>query len=93
MSAETEDCTPRMGSFILGLSPPNSVINIGPHQQPWLHLLHLLATHRPPAQPVQELPAKWETATPIALGKHKQTEFWIEGSGQASRPQLGWLAT
>ena len=28
-------------------------------------------------------------ATAIALGKDKQGEVWIEGSGQASCPQLG----
>ena len=42
-----------------------------------------------PAQPVQELPETWEMGTIIALGKHKQGELWIEGSGQAACPQLG----
>ena len=36
------------------------------------------------AQPVQEIPEILELATAIFLGKHKQGEFWMEGSGQVS---------
>ena len=39
--------TSRMGSFVFGLSSPKKVINVGPHHQPWLRLLRLLATQRP----------------------------------------------
>ena len=42
-----------------------------------------------PAQPVQEVPETWAMVTAISLGKHKQGEFWIEGSGQTSCPQIG----
>ena len=36
-----------MSSFVLSLSPPHSVLNIGDDKQEWLSLLHLIATHRP----------------------------------------------
>ena len=34
-------------SCVLGLDPPNSVVNVDASRQEWLSLLHLLATHRP----------------------------------------------
>ena len=39
-------CRP-MSSFVMGLSPPDSVINVGDDKQEWLMLSHLIATHRP----------------------------------------------
>ena len=33
--------------FVMGLSPPHSVINVGDDKHEWLALLHLIATHRP----------------------------------------------
>ena len=36
-----------MSSFVLGLSPPHSVLNVGEDKQDWLSLLHLIASHRP----------------------------------------------
>ena len=35
-----------MSAFVVGLSPPHSVINVGDDQQ-GVTLLHLIATHRP----------------------------------------------
>ena len=36
-----------MRSFVLGLNPPRSVVNVGQDKQDWLMLLHLIASHRP----------------------------------------------
>ena len=99
-----KDSTSRMGSFALGLPPPQSVINVGPRHQPWLRLLRLLATHRPahlqreyatlvlqigPAQPVQENSRNMGNSH--SYGRHKQGEFWMEGSGQVACPQIGCM--
>ena len=85
-----------MSSFVLGLSPPHSVLNVGDDKQDWLSVLHLIASHRPAhpqydyttillqvgdVMPVRSFPAMWETATMIMLGKYKQGEVWVEGAG------------
>ena len=36
-----------MTSFVLGLSPPHSAINVGEDKQDWLPLLHLIQSHGP----------------------------------------------
>ena len=95
-------CRP-LSSFVMGLSPPHSVINVGDDKQEWLTLLHLIATHRPAhlqrdyttiliqvgeAMPVKSFPAMWETATMIMLGKYKQGEVWMEGAGNLPCPEV-----
>ena len=92
-----------MSSLVMGLSPPHSVINVGDDKQEWLTLLHLIATHRPAhlqhdyttiliqvgdVMPVKPLPAMWETATMIMLGKYKQGEVWMEGAGNVPCPEV-----
>ena len=87
----------------MGLSPPHSIVNVGDDKQDWLTLLHLIATHRPAhlqheyatiliqvgdVMPVQSLPAIWETATIIMLGKYKQGEAWMEGAGGVPCPEV-----
>ena len=88
-------------SCILGLDPPHSVVNVDASRQEWLHLLHLLATHRPTHlqhdyttilkqtgdfMPVQQILNMWEKATMIMLGKYKNGEIWTEGSGTTPCP-------
>ena len=88
-------------SCVLGLDPPHSVVNVDASRQEWLHLLHLLATHRPTHlqhdyttiliqtgdfTPVQPFPNMWEKATMIMLGKYKNGEIWTEGSGTTPCP-------
>ena len=88
-------------SCVLGLDPPHSVVNVDASRQEWLHLLHLLATHRPTHlqhdyttiliqtgdfTPVQTFPNMWEKATMIMLGKYKSGEIWTEGSGTTPCP-------
>ena len=90
-------------SFVTGLSPPHSVIDVGDGKQDWLNLLHLIATHRPAhlqhehttilhqvgdVLPVRSLPSMWEQANVIMLGKFKQGEVWIEGSGGVPCPEV-----
>ena len=92
-----------MSSFLLGLSPPHSVLNVGNDKQDWLNLLHLIATHQPAhlqhdyttillqvgdVTPARPFPAMWETATMIMLGKYKQGEVWMEGSGGIPCPEV-----
>ena len=38
--------------------------------------------------PVKSLPAMWETATMIMLGKYKQGEVWMEGAGNLPSPEV-----
>ena len=95
-------CRP-MSSLVMGLSPPHSVINVGDDQQEWLTLLHFIATHRPAhlqheyttiqiqvgdVLPIKSLPAMWETATMIVLGKYKQGDVWMEGAGNVPCPEV-----
>ena len=69
-----------MNSFVLGLSPPQSVVNVDPSKQDWLNLLHVTASHRPAhlqrdsatillqvgdVMPMQSFPSMWEMATII----------------------------
>ena len=92
-----------MSSFVLGLSPSHSVLNVGDDKQEWLNLLYLIAMHRPAhlqhdyttillqvgdVMPVKSVPAMWDTATTITLGKYKQGEIWIEGSGGVQCPEV-----
>ena len=66
-----------MSSVGMGLSPPQSIVNVGEDKQEWLTLLHLIATHRPvhqqheyttiliqvgDAMPVKSFPAMWVPA-------------------------------
>ena len=85
-----------MTSFVLGLSPPHSVVNVGEDKLDWLTLLHLIASHRPAhlqcnytrillqvgdVMPVRSFPSMWEAATLIMIGKYKQGDVWLEGQG------------
>ena len=38
--------------------------------------------------PVKPVPAMWETATTIMLGKYKQGEVWMEGPGGVQCPEV-----
>ena len=59
----------------LKFKPPHSVVNVDSGRQDWLHLLHMIASHRPPhlqsdyatillqvgdVLPVQSFPSMWE---------------------------------
>ena len=65
-------------------------------KQDWLHLLHLIASHRPAhlqhdyttsllqvgdVMPVQAFPNMWEAATMITIGKYKQGDVWMKRQG------------
>ena len=53
-----------LGSWKRGApTPPNNVINVGPHHQSWLCLLHLLATHK-----VTQLQHEYTTTLILQIG-------------------------
>ena len=80
------------------------MINVGgDDKQDWLNLLHLIATHWPAhlqheyttiliqvgdVMAARSYSAMWEQATVIMLGKFKQGEIWIEGSGGVPWPEV-----
>ena len=92
-----------MTSFVLGLSPLLSVINVGEDKQDWLTLLHLIASHRPAhlqhdyttillqvgdVMPVRFFLTMWEAATMIMICKYKQGDVWLEGQGDVPCPEV-----
>ena len=101
MSKKSSSSYTPLTSCVLGLHPSHSVVNVDASRHEWLSLLHLLATHRPAHlqhdyttillqigdfMPVQSIPAMWESATMIMLGKYKNGEIWSEGSGTTPCP-------
>ena len=92
-----------MTSFVLGLSPPHSDINVDEDQKDWLTLLHLIASHQPAhlqhdyttillqvgdVTPVRSFPTMWEAATMIMIGQCKQGDVWLEGHGDVQCPEV-----